>query len=77
MATSGGLVSFTSLATIAHLTGVRLKKLPLPLPPLELQEQFQQVYLKHESLIKKYKRLLETENSLFNSLLQRAFKGDL
>lgn len=54
MALSGGLMSSTSLATIAHLTGVRLKKLPLPLPPLYLQKQFQGFYLYYETTGTKY-----------------------
>jgi type I restriction enzyme S subunit len=77
MAFSGGLTSSTSLATIAHLTGVRLKKLPLPLPPLNLQKQFQKFYLHYETTVTKYADQSSNNNDLFNSLLQRAFRGEL
>jgi len=40
MSERGGLIRETIQVTIAHLTGHKLKKLPLPLPPLVLQQKF-------------------------------------
>ena len=40
MAKNGGFQDLTTSATIAHLTGVKLKRLPCPRPPLELQHRF-------------------------------------
>ncbi|MEM6783773.1 MAG: restriction endonuclease subunit S [Bacteroidota bacterium] len=77
MAQNGGLADSTSKATIAHLTGVKLKKLPLPLPPLELQIQFQQIY---SSLMKAnaiQQASVTRLDDLYQSLAQRAFRGEL
>jgi type I restriction enzyme, S subunit len=40
MSERGGLIRETTQVTIAHLTGHKLKNLPLPLPPLHLQQKF-------------------------------------
>lgn len=37
---AGGLKDYLSKATIEHLTGEKLKKVKLPLPPLSLQQSF-------------------------------------
>lgn len=36
----GLLVRHTNTATIAHLSGIKLKALKIPVPPIDLQEQF-------------------------------------
>ena len=36
----GGLKDYISKSTIEHLTGEKLKSLPIPLPPLPLQQSF-------------------------------------
>ncbi|MEL6399687.1 MAG: restriction endonuclease subunit S [Cyanobacteria bacterium J06626_4] len=54
-----------------------IKKLPIPLPPVSLQEKFGYIHLKSYALSKKASRLETEENELFNSLLQRAFRGEL
>ena len=77
MAKHGGLSSSTSSATIAHLTGVKLKQLPLPLPPIEQQRLFQKVYATYEHSNQKYHNALAGQENLFNSLLQTAFRGEL
>jgi type I restriction enzyme, S subunit len=77
MAKRGGLVSSTSSATIAHLTGVRLKQLPLPLPLISEQRSFQKIYKMYEQLMFKYNRDYKEIEILFNSLLQKAFRGEL
>jgi len=77
MAARGGFARLTSSSTIAHLTGVKLRRLPLPLPPLELQTDFADVL----SAAKVQRRNLEehlTElDALFASLQSRAFRGEL
>ncbi|WP_060674642.1 restriction endonuclease subunit S [Rossellomorea vietnamensis] len=74
---NGGFKDFTSKATIAHLTGVKLKRIPIPNPPLNKQQEFTAIVHR----IRQEKSLLlttlrELEN-LFNSIMQRAFKGEL
>jgi type I restriction enzyme S subunit len=51
--------------------------LKVPVPPIELQEKFAKIVEKVEELknIEK-KSLIESEN-LFDSLMQKAFKGEL
>jgi|3_EtaG_2_1085321.scaffolds.fasta_scaffold00815_8 type I restriction enzyme S subunit len=44
MAKNGGFGDYTNSATIAHLTGVKLKGLPVPLPPIEKQKKFQRIF---------------------------------
>ena len=66
-----------SQATIAHLTGVKLKKLDLPLPPIELQREFATRIEGHQKAIQNYQAALSESTQLFNSLVQRTFKGEL
>ena len=40
MAKNGGFEDITNTATIPHLTGVKLRNLPFPCPPLDLQKRF-------------------------------------
>jgi type I restriction enzyme S subunit len=54
-----------------------IKELPIPVPPLDLQNEFAQIVAKTEQQRELMeKSLTEMENN-FNSLMQRAFKGDL
>jgi len=74
---NGGLNKYMDAATISHLTGEKLKKMKLPIPPLEHQIQFAQIVEKTEALkIQYYQSLQELEN-LYGSLSQKAFKGEL
>jgi type I restriction enzyme, S subunit len=77
MALSGGLADFTSVATIAHLTGEKLRQIPVPLPPLELQEEFARVVQNIEVNKAKTQASLASLEKLFASLLQQAFDGGL
>ncbi|MCS6596041.1 restriction endonuclease subunit S [Bacillus cereus] len=74
---NGGFKDFTSTATIAHLTAAKLNKLPIPLPPLELQQKFSSRYYSILNQKKIFEfGLIELEN-LYKSVLQKAFKGEL
>ena len=68
IATQGG-------ATREAITKEQLEKLEIPIPPLQLQETF----TKKIELINQLKAQTNAEKSeeLFQSLLQRAFKGEL
>ncbi|MBK8945363.1 MAG: restriction endonuclease subunit S [Ignavibacteriae bacterium] len=48
-----------------------------PIPPPELQNKFAEIVEKTEKLKEKYQQSLEESENLFNSLMQRAFKGEL
>ena len=77
LAKYGGLKDHTTSATIAHLTGIKLKGMDIPVPPLNLQKRFDALVIK----IKATNDLLTTRkpsvDNLFNSLVQRAFRGEL
>lgn len=77
MARNNGLKDHTTSATIAHLTGVKLKQLPVLLPPLAKQQQFTNQYEKTHCLRNKILRGIRELDTLFHSLQQRAFKGEL
>jgi type I restriction enzyme S subunit len=77
MAKHGGFKDFTNSATIAHLTGAKLKGLPVSLPPLDLQKRFAQIFLAHESEKALATKHLDQCEDLIASLQQRAFKGEL
>lgn len=67
----------SSKATIAHLTGEKLKATCLPLPPIELQKKFAVIVDKFESLKSRYQQSLTDLESLYGALSQQAFKGEL
>ncbi len=74
---NGGLNKFLGAATILHLTGVNLKKITLPVPPISLQNQFVQIVENIESQKALAKQSLQESEDLFNALVQKAFKGEL
>jgi type I restriction enzyme S subunit len=74
---NGGLKVYMGAATISHLTGENLKKLRLPIPPIELQTQFAQIVEKTEALKVHYQSSLQELENLYGSLSQRAFRGEL
>ncbi len=63
--------------TFAELKIVALKKIILPLPPIELQTQFAYIVSKAEALKEEYKNSLVELENLYGSLSQKAFKGEL
>ena len=54
-----------------------IKKLEIPLPPLSLQQQFAEIVNKTEALKEKQKQSEQELENLFQSLMQKAFKGEL
>lgn len=77
MSQRGGLSAHTSVATIAHLTGVKLKSLPVPLPPLSLQWSFAAVADAIRIRLSKVQAASHRSDNLFSSLQHRAFTGQL
>ncbi|MEU9320680.1 restriction endonuclease subunit S [Streptomyces sp. NPDC048295] len=73
----GGLSDHVSTATIAHLTGAKLKLLPILLPPVKLQQEFTSRLEAVEEMKKRHAVQLATLDELFESLQQRAFAGQL
>lgn len=74
---NGGLNKYMGAATISHLTGEKLKKMKLPVPPIQLQTQFAQIVEKTETLKTQYQQSLQELENLYGSLSQKAFRGEL
>ncbi len=72
-----GFKNVACKATIAHLTGEKLKKTLIPLPPLELQNQFANIEEKIISIKSYYQKSLTVQENLYEVLSQKAFKGEL
>ncbi len=54
-----------------------VKNVRIPLPPIELQEQFAQKVIEIENYIKEQNEELENAEQMFQSLLHHAFTGEL
>lgn len=77
VAKSGGLSDFTTQSTIAHLTGVKLNSLPVPLPPISLQREFAARAAEARALEEKQAQSAVRLEALFESMLAQAFAGEL
>ena len=67
----------TGGATQKVINTKAIQKLELPVPPLSLQTKFAERQKKIEAQKAQAQSSLEQSEALFNSLLQRAFKGEL
>ena len=74
---NGGLNKYMGAATISHLTGEKLKKMKLQIPPIELQTPFAKIVEKTEALKTQYQQSLQELENLYSSLSQKAFRGEL
>ena len=74
---NGGFDDHITVATIAHLTGVKMKAMQIPIPPLSLQEDFQQKVNEIEVLKTTLENSSKLFESLFSSLQNQAFNGTL
>ncbi len=70
-----GVSSKTS--SVAHLGAARFARMPFPLPPLKLQTEFTKRRVVQRRLTEKLEKRAIEAVQLFNSLVQRAFKGEL
>ena len=74
---NGGFDDHITVATIAHLTGVKMKAMQIPIPPLSLQEDFQQKVNEIEVLKTTLENSSKLFESLFSSLQNQVFNGTL
>lgn len=80
LVTDGAQLQFRSLDTGQTRSGLNfndLKRLKIPLPPMELQEDFASMHSKSELRRAQYSHLLSESKGLSRSLTQRAFRGEL
>jgi type I restriction enzyme S subunit len=73
----GGLGDHVTSATIAHLTGEKLKAMRIPVPPIDLQRKFACRVAAVEKLKAAHRASLAEMDALFASLQHRAFRGEL
>ena len=75
MARLDGFRKYVTSATIPHLTGVKLKRMVVVLPPIELQNRFAEIIKHIETQKKLARQSLQKSEELFLSLLKGVFKG--
>lgn len=73
----GGLGDHVTSATIAHLTGEKLKAMSIPVPPIDLQNEFAERLMFVDKIKSRLTESLDNFNALFASLQHRAFRGEL
>jgi len=61
----------------SNISPTLLKEFPLIIPPNSLQQQFAEIVNKTEALKEKQKQSEQELENLFQSLMQKAFKGEL
>ena len=66
-----------SIVGMANINAQELQSIKILIPPIALQNQFAQIVEKTESLKTQYQQSLQELESLYGSLSQRAFKGEL
>lgn len=76
-AKNGGFDDHITVATIAHLTGIKMKAMQIPIPPISLQEEFQKKINEIEVLKTKHESSSKLVENLFISLQNQAFSGNL
>ncbi len=77
LAHRGGLSDHVTSATIAHLTGEKLKAMTIPVPPIAIQQAFAQRIAVVDRIKAKHITSLAELDALFSSLQHRAFSGKL
>jgi len=60
-----------------NISSSSIKDFKLFIPPIELQNKFAEIVKKTEKLKQRYEQSLQESENLFNSLMQRAFRGEL
>jgi type I restriction enzyme S subunit len=77
LAERGSLADHVTSATIAHLTGEKLKAMKIPLPPIALQREFCRRLGAADTLRRAHQASLDQLDSLFASLQARALRGGI
>ena len=66
-----------NIVGMANINAQELQDIPILKPPIELQNQFEAIVAKVESLRAQYTQSLTNIESLYGNLSQKAFKGEL
>jgi type I restriction enzyme, S subunit len=70
----GGLKTAT---TVPHISPQDIRSFPVPVAPESVHEEFERLAQQAKQVTKKLELAANEANNLFNSLVQRAFKGEL
>ena len=76
----GGQIQFDRLNREGVKAGLNfndIKSLNILVPPLSKQKEYLELKDRHSKISQEYKDVIEQSDSLFNSLLKRAFRGEL
>ncbi|APY24912.1 Type I restriction modification DNA specificity domain protein [Leptospira borgpetersenii str. 4E] len=73
----GGLERFMGAATIPHLTGEKLREMKIPIPPVKLQNHFVELLGNIERQRILNIQSLRSSETMYTSLSQKAFRGEL
>jgi type I restriction enzyme S subunit len=60
-----------------HINVADIKKFSVFVPPLSIQEKYSKAVMKLEVMKQKYQSFLLKSDQIFNSITQRAFRGEL
>src|SRR3989344_495064 len=71
------LNKFSAQSGQPKITQKPLENMKIPLPPISLQNQFASIVEKIESIKAKQSKATSEINTLFDALMQKAFKGEL
>jgi type I restriction enzyme, S subunit len=80
ISSEGGQRQFSQLDREGVKSGLNfsdLKRLSIVFPPMKEQRKYEKIYTRQLNQLLNQKRALEESENLFNSLLQRAFRGEL
>lgn len=77
LAHRGGLGDYVTSATIAHLTGEKLKAMAIPVPPMTIQRKFAQRQKCVDRIKTSHRVSLAELDAIFASLQHSAFRGEL
>ena len=64
-------------ATFREITLTRLREMEIPLPPISLQAKFSEIFQNHDRFCDQKIKIFDGASTLFQSLSQRAFRGEL
>ncbi|MGE3826033.1 MAG: restriction endonuclease subunit S, partial [Bacteroidia bacterium] len=71
------MYKMASTTTVPYMNKTICNSIPVIHPPIELQNQFSEIFEKAEAIKEQFKRSLKDLENLYGSLRQRAFKGEL
>jgi type I restriction enzyme S subunit len=71
------LLASGSSGSMPNISKARLRQLKVISPPLEMQEKFNSIFEKYWIFQESSEKFQQESENLFNSLLQRAFRGEL